>query len=281
MKMYRVLIILLLSLGLSGCGISFWYNNLDWIASWYIDDYVELTDEQEGQLELLINSKVRWHRQEQLPQYVSWLRQVYADIENETLPDQWLHHEQQMETFYLSLVHNISSDMIGMLGELNEEQISELEANLIDREKDWIEEYVDLDEQQQIKKRRKQIRKSVKGWIGRLTSSQEKLIDEWSRAVTPTAKFRSEYRQQWRESFIEQLRQPSTEASQAQLKRLIETPRHLRSAEYEKAFEENSDIARDYTFKLLTMLTKKQKRRLLSEIEDYIEVFEELMEEGD
>ena len=50
-------ILLIGLLALTGCSSKFAYNNFDWLVYWYVDDYVELTNEQEDLFDVKID---RW-----------------------------------------------------------------------------------------------------------------------------------------------------------------------------------------------------------------------------
>lgn len=56
---------------LSGCSSQFAYNNLDWLAYWYIDDYIDFTAEQEVIVDQKLITWLDWHKQQELPRYLS------------------------------------------------------------------------------------------------------------------------------------------------------------------------------------------------------------------
>ena len=76
----RALILLLLSLSLSGCAVRLLYNWLDWAIEWKLDDYFSLTRQQSQVLDAQITPLLQWHRREALPQYVRALRSLSFDL---------------------------------------------------------------------------------------------------------------------------------------------------------------------------------------------------------
>ena len=51
-----------------GCSsTSFFYNRLDTLINWYVDDYVTLTRDQRAEFENQLNELLTWHRREELP----------------------------------------------------------------------------------------------------------------------------------------------------------------------------------------------------------------------
>ena len=47
--MRHIVLTILLLVSVTGCSSKFAYNNLDWLVYWYVDDYIEFSDQQEEQ----------------------------------------------------------------------------------------------------------------------------------------------------------------------------------------------------------------------------------------
>ena len=58
----------------SGCSATqFIYNRVDIVIRWYLDDYVALNRDQQAQFDERLDDLLSWHRQEELPSYVTLL----------------------------------------------------------------------------------------------------------------------------------------------------------------------------------------------------------------
>jgi len=58
----------------SGCSATqFIYNRVDIVIRWYLDDYVSLSRDQQAQFDERLDDLLSWHRQEELPSYVTLL----------------------------------------------------------------------------------------------------------------------------------------------------------------------------------------------------------------
>ena len=68
--------LLLAALLLSGCGPKFAYNNLSLITPWYVDDYIDLTEQQQVIFDRHLENLHSWHRQTELPEY----RRLFSDL---------------------------------------------------------------------------------------------------------------------------------------------------------------------------------------------------------
>ena len=66
---------------LSGCVVRVVYNQLDWLALWYVEDYFDLDPAQEEQAKEMIGRTISWHRETQLPRYASLMRTVLGGID--------------------------------------------------------------------------------------------------------------------------------------------------------------------------------------------------------
>ena len=68
-KTGRYGLILLLALANTGCGVGFFYNNLDRLVRWELDSVLAMTPDQEAFFEAEFAALWRWHRTEELPRY--------------------------------------------------------------------------------------------------------------------------------------------------------------------------------------------------------------------
>ena len=59
---------------ITGCSATqFIYNRVDIVIRWYLDDYVSLSRDQQAQFDERLDDLLSWHRQEELPSYVTLL----------------------------------------------------------------------------------------------------------------------------------------------------------------------------------------------------------------
>ena len=68
---------LALALGLVGCSmVKLGYNNLPEVAYWWLDGYVDFSEAQAPRAREALARLQQWHRSEELPRYVQWLREA-------------------------------------------------------------------------------------------------------------------------------------------------------------------------------------------------------------
>src|SRR3954451_17700071 len=73
----RIIGLLTFAAALSGCSaIKLGYNNLDEIAYWWVDRYLDFNEEQSRRVREDLARLHRWHRQEELPEVAAILHRM-------------------------------------------------------------------------------------------------------------------------------------------------------------------------------------------------------------
>lgn len=278
-KSYRLLIMVLGIFFLQACGIKFWYNRLDWVVPWYLDDYVELTSEQEDTLEKLLAIKTEWHRSNELPKYVSMLNRMEADIKSGAITQTYERYRRDMRGFYNTLLDEMSDDLVAQTASLTDQQVKQLMDNLDKEAKEQYEELKETKEEDRQNERLERLEDSFSEWIGSLDDKQEELIKEMASLLKSSGEATYQYRAKWRDAFRTALAERTTKSGQAAIKSLITDPYQVGGEEMNQIREYNGNIYKEYQLKIYRTLSAKQKRHLLEEIADYREDFEDLIDD--
>jgi hypothetical protein len=276
----RLSLILAMLLLLQGCGLKFWYNRLDWVATWYVDDYVELSEQQEQQLEQWIRLKTQWHRQQELPKYIEWLEQLENDLQQGQIETRYDEHYRQLVAFYQTLVEQLGDDFAAMMVNLTDAQVTQL-LKVLDKEdrelRKWLEK---RDPQDRLEAREDDIKDGLSDWIGSLSKSQKALVRRWAQELKPTLKLRLDYREGWREKLQQALQQRQLPGATDAITELLTHAAKWQSDELKQRYQFNRELNRRYLIELYATLSEKQKRRLLSRLENYREDFIDLIQES-
>jgi len=275
----KTVLLLLSAFIIQGCGVKFWYNRLDWLVPWYVDDYVELTESQEKQLESVLQIKTSWHRKQQLPNYVEWLKGVRHDLQSGDIKQSYDKHRDKLASFYDILLNELVAEMTVILVEFTPEQTNELIDTLAESDSEWLEEFQESDQQEQLKNRQKNIENSLKEWIGKLTIKQKEISKAWASEQLSTVEERLAFRKRWRDALQYQLSRDVNPENEKKLQQLFLNNQQFQSDLYKRQSNHNQQVAKRYLMALYDTLTKKQKRKLLSKLEDYHEDFSELIAE--
>lgn len=278
-KTFRLAMILLVIFFIQACGIKFWYNRLDWVVPWYLDDYVELTSQQEDTLEKLLELKTEWHRSNELPKYVSMLNRMEADIKSGAIHQTYDRYRRDMRGFYNTLLNEMSDDLVAQTASLSDEQVKQLMDNLDKEAKDQYEEFKETKEEDRQEERLDRLEESFGEWIGSLSDEQKSIIKEMAGLLKSSGEVTYQYRARWRDAFRTALTERKTSSGQAAIKSLILDPYQVGGEELNAIRDHNGEIYKEYQLKMLRTLSTKQKRHLLEEIADYREDFEDLIDD--
>lgn len=275
----RGLLVLGAVLFLQGCGIKFWYNRLDWVVPWYVDDYVELTSSQETRLEELMVTKTRWHRSQELPRYIEWLEHLSRDIEQGSVAANYEAHNEQMRDFFRTLLEEVGLEVVAIMTELSDQQVEELLETLADNDAEYLEDYREESEQERIEDRTENIEDSLKEWIGRLTQEQKGMVAQWAMSLKSTTEERMAYRARWQNALATTLENRADESGEAAVKQLFRGFEQYQSEQLKAAYAHNREVNKAYLLELYETLTDKQKKRMLNRLNSYKEDFVELLDD--
>jgi hypothetical protein len=196
--MKTVILIILLLLGVVGCGLRMTYPNLDWLIPWYVDDYISLNQEQRSLLEKRLMHALDWHCHTQLPVYAHMLKALANDLDDPGRPlsvERWHAYAEQLNRRWRDIKIQIGPEMAEILASASDKQIAELFENVERRNNAFKDQYVDIPLDQLEQKRRKKMIKRVDRWFSEITPVQKQAIDDWSAAIRPLAADGLDYRQ--------------------------------------------------------------------------------------
>lgn len=277
---YKKLLIILASIFLlQSCGLKFWYNRLDWVVTWQVDDYVELTDQQEEKLEALVREKLQWHRTTQLPRYIALISELEQDLGTEAINQKYEYYQDQFIDFYRTAADEVTSELVEQVADLDDSQVAELSRNLNNEASKRKKKFDESDPDERLEDVEDNIADGFKDWAGKLTKSQKSIIKQWVKEMQPTAELRFEYTNKWRVAMDYALAARNTEQGKANILELILNPRSLQSEELQSRYKSNQTLEKRYILELHSTMTKKQKKRFLRKLKSYREDFQDLMDD--
>ncbi len=165
---------------LVGCSNQMAYNHLDWLVSWYVDDYVELNTAQEEKLQTLLDDLLIWHRQVELPVYHNQLTGLQNDVNNGDMSAPlWLSHIVQVRG-HLSRVRNKANlSLTQLAADLSKNQVTELFDNLHSKNEESQEEFNELSSVKVQEQRFEKLHDTFDDFLGAVSEQQELIIQEY------------------------------------------------------------------------------------------------------
>ena len=275
------LVFILSLLFIASCSTSFAYNNLGWLSSFWVDDYVDLNKSQSKQLKAIINDTRDWHREVELPKYKADLLDLRQLLNNEADTAQLMEKITQVKRHWRNLLLHTSDPLIELAMTLTPSQRNEMVENIREKINEEIQEHTSLTKDEHLQQRLERQLDYYKQWLGKLTSEQQTLISKANSAHTSTSNLWYDYKLT-RLAALEALftQQTLSEAEFSQQLRTIITEREqYMSNELLELNEQNLKAYAQLLLKLNKTLSTKQLAHVDEEFADLVGTVNELLTE--
>jgi hypothetical protein len=267
----RLPLLLAITLCFAAC-TNFFYNRLDTLAAWYIQDLVSLDDGQRSDLRSWLESTLQWHRRSELTLYAKFVRELAATTARPGNASTYKNIESQVEQFGARLVEQAAPDAARLLMSLSPEQLTEFETNLAEKSRERNEENLKaLADGKWHEKRAKDIEKQLKRWTGSITKEQHLLIAEESKRFDSTTADWLESQARWRKAMFGALQERFTAggsptAIEERILALLRTP----ESQWTHAYQTKAARNREHSLVVLravdASLTPEQRTHLQNEL---------------
>lgn len=166
-----------LCVSLVSCGSGFVYQNLDWVVPWYLDDYVELNEEQQAQFDAVLDKALVWHKTQELPRYHQYLEEVHLKL------DQPLNEEDMrgIQTFagaaLSAIQQRIVPELLPLSKTLDADQQADVWAELNKKQQEYEEAFLTRTDEEYVKELNEKYSKFLKRFLGTLSVEQASIIE--------------------------------------------------------------------------------------------------------
>jgi hypothetical protein len=268
---------------LSGCStIQLVYNQSDDLLYWWMDAYVDFQDNQKQFTRDALSNLQRWHRQQQLPEYVALLKRLQTMAPNDITPAQVCAVTEDMKSSFTSVLRFIEPEATRLGVQLTPEQLRNMRKRYDKTNKDWREDWLEGSAEKRLKYRTKQALNRLEDFYGRLDAPQREVLNQWlSESVfdAATSYAERERRQAVSLQTLQRMAQAgeASAATQALLRGWIErsfnSPVERHRAYGQALWQENCEGFA----KLHNSTTPAQRQRLLESLRGYENDFRALM----
>lgn len=272
-----MILLLVITLTATGCSFKSVYNRMDFLIAEYVEGLVTLDDVLESDLENRSTLLLDWHRTTQLQQYADWFRELQSDVGPGLDDKRLIYHQHKIEIYWKNISSRINADMAEFLPRLSAEQIEELFASLDDKNEDFREEYVEIDDAERLEKYIDTITDNYEDWFGELSDQQLTFVEEAASKLKSSAQRRLQLRMRWQSTIKTIL---SAEYSETEKEKLllkyfnrddINNDPELRATD-----EANKNVLRGLTRNLVHTMDVDQRSYFIDRTDEYIRMFEEL-----
>jgi vacuolar-type H+-ATPase subunit H len=274
----KLIILLLSSLFFVGCSTKVSYFFLDWAIEWEVEEYVELTSEQQDKFDIIIESFLVWHRQQELPRYRDQLSLLSTLTNQQTMtPELWLNQVSMAKAHWSRIFDFVMPDLLPIMASLSDGQVDQILAQLKKEQQELIEEYAGKDQAELIKDSDKRIAEQLSEWTGDATDEQKNIIHQANTQRLATLDMWLEYRHEWLSQFEQALkRRQQTDYFTQQMKLLMISPDELKSKVYRDNVTENTRKFGSMLITLNQTFSQKQRKHFDKKLAELVEDLTEL-----
>lgn len=273
---------LAVTLGVSAC-TNFFYNKLDTLAAWYVQDLVSLDETQRSDLRSWLESTLQWHRSSELARYAKFLRELASTAAHPGNASTYQAIEVQVEQFGARLVDQAAPDAARLLMSLSPEQLTEFETNLAEKSRERNQKNLKaLKDGTWHEKRAQDIEKQLKRWTGSITKQQHLLIAEESKQFDSTTADWLESQARWRTAMFGALRErftagQSPTAVEERILALLRTPESQWTHAYQTEAAQNREQSLVVLRAIDASLTPEQRNHLQRELTELAQRLEAMI----
>ena len=277
MNRYRLLLICTFSVLLvlaSGCtGLRLGYQQADILLAWRANSYFDFDGDQRREFSTRLDRLLAWHRQEQLPEYASFLTTALEKAEPGVKAEDidWL--VDGFRSRYRVIVNRGAPDAAEALSTLSSEQIAHLQKQFAKDNRKFADDHeVKAGTEKRKRVRLKKTINAIEEWTGSLGREQEEKIAALLDPIPLIEHLRLQDRMRRQREFVEilKLRQAKTEFAVRLQQWLLDWDMG-RAHEYEKTAAEVYKQRLQFYVAVDRLLTREQRQHALARLQKYID----------
>lgn len=276
------MVLLLLGITLSACGVRTAYNNLDWLTVRWVNQQVSLDRDQETMLRAWLDQELSWHCATQLGSYHGLIEQMRLDLLAGRLDAARLaEYGQAIAVFGRTLTERSLPMLTELAASLSDEQVQQTLAafeHRTERVRVRVEEY-SIDEL--AEDRLASMERSLRRIMGRSNAAQRQRLQVWSQSVTATEPYHLAQRQYWQERLAVALkRRDDSDFLSRELAALMR-PESAWSEDYQNAMTSNRALTLAALEDIIKLADTRHINRMTARLTSLRDDFRRLSCEGD
>ena len=164
-------------LALGGCNaMKLGYQQGDRLAYWWVDRYVDVTDDQEPPTREAIARFFSWHRRAQLPEIATVLTRVKTEVAGPVDPSMVRHAREDTQRLGRQAFENAIPDLADLMLTLTPEQIQRMESKFNESNAKYRKEFLKSDPQARANARFDKVMDYAKLVYGKFSDDQAQKI---------------------------------------------------------------------------------------------------------
>lgn len=278
-------VLFLLVMLLAGCSaLRIGYANGDTVIYWWLNGYVDFSDEQKPWVKAHIDRLFDWHRKTQLRDYAALLEQIQRRLQRGTTTAAEVREDFNAVRKRAALVLDKAvPELTDLAMAMQPQQITHLEKKFADNNEKYRKEYLqgNIDDRQRL--RYKKVMKQAEYWLGNFSPEQEARIRKASDARPLVYDVWMTERMRRQQEMIRMLRKIQAERPPREVvARMIRefTARSLENftyAENKAFFDGSTEGMAQLVATIVNMATPEQKAHAVKRLQKWIDDCHNLM----
>jgi hypothetical protein len=163
------------------------YNCLDWIVTWYLDDYLSLNSRQDDFYDQRLKALLKWHRNEQLDRYSRFASQLQLDMRTPVNAALLRERSDSLKQFWHDILNRAAPDCAALLLMLDRKQRSDLYSAMEKKQNELETRYRNETPSRRKKRQFDQAEKPLERFLGPLAAPQKATLERWADDLVPLA----------------------------------------------------------------------------------------------
>lgn len=178
MRRFGIITTLLLALAvLAGCSaVRFTYNQAPLLAYWWLDGWVDFTDEQTPRVKSALQEYIAWHRSTQLPDYAALLARLQGMALEPVTPAQVCATADDLQQRLMLAYEHAVPAMADIVRSFTPAQLDHLDKRYQRENREMVRDYLQPDADDRREAARKRTVERAESIYGTLDEAQKALI---------------------------------------------------------------------------------------------------------
>ena len=173
----RIIGLLTVAVTLAGCSaIKLGYNSLPQVGSWWLDGYVDFSDDQEPRVREDLARLHQWHRRHELPKITALLQQAERMVAGDMTADEVCATVPVIRQRIEAVVDRTEPAAVTLALGLQPEQLTHLQRKYEKNVRDYRKDWVDVPAEELKDKQFRQYVDRMEMVYGRLDDNQRELV---------------------------------------------------------------------------------------------------------
>jgi hypothetical protein len=271
----RFLVALSLIALVAACSFSrFGYNQADTLAAWMVDDYFDLDATQKQDFQKRFDRFYTWHRNEQLPEYATFLRTARGKLSQGLTREDVLWFVDGVRARVRTAARRAGPEAAAFLATVTPEQMENLRQKWDKDNKKYLKENkVRGTPEERHEVEAKKVVKTFKEWLTPLNSEQEQKVAQMVRELPSVSEFRYAERLRRQKEFMTMMQQRTEDREKfaARVTEWLANWDRGRSAEDQKKLDAWWQKRAEIFVALDKSITREQRVASLERVQRYID----------